>query len=988
MAVDIDSLQIEIEATSSDAASKIDQLAAALTNLKSAAKGGAGLTTTTKQLQALSNAAKLINGTNLNSQKIQQFASAMNSLANIQKASGLNSTINALKKLPEISSAIEGMDLGKFATQMQAVASAMAPLATQMQMVANGFAAFPARIQRLISSNSALVLSNSNVSSSFATVGRSIKQSAAKYAIYILVFRRIASAMSDWVKESNDYVENLNLFTVAMGDYAEEAKTYAEEVQAAMGIDPSEWMRNQGVFMQMASGFGVAADDAALMSKNLTQLGYDISSFYNIGIEEAMEKLQSGLAGEIEPLRRLGYAIDQASLEQVALNNGITDSVLSMSQAEKSQLRYIAIMEQSTNAMGDLSRTIQTPANAMRILNQQITQLSRALGNLLIPLLQQIIPWVQAFVEVLTDAVQALAVFFGFELPTIDYSGLDGVSAGASEAEDAIGGATDAAKAMKRELLGIDELTILEPSNAGGTGSGAGGAAGDLGLDLPEYEDFGVSFMDELAKQTDEYKKKIEDILKVVLAVGAAFAAWKIATGLASGILGVQKGVGLIKTALTALAGLAPVKAALSWLSGTFAALAIQFNAAGGGVSGFLAVLKLIATSAAPAIAIFAVIISTLKVLIERWDDIKAAVSAIFEELKISERFQELQEKLDVLAEKLGWVNGFWEGMKDVVGTLMDFIGGTVITLIGTRMIGVFNALIEVLGGLIDVVTGVVDVLSGLATFVVGVFTGDLEKAADGVDQIGIGIQEVFGGLWNAVVGGVTEFVNGVITSISELGGTLLNEKIPEILQGFKDWWGDIVDFFRKEIPDWWNTHISPWFTAAKWKELGNKALEGLFSGLSNIGNKIKTWGGNLIAGVKNFFGIHSPSRLFREEIGLNLGLGISKGIGDSERNILSEVTKAGNMMRSALTISDMPTNFSVEQATRNVQEITGSVAVRSDSSDSDNGSMDVVNAIYAMAQRIVTAIEENSGDIYVESDGTATQNRKNRMYGKTLQYI
>src|SRR5699024_1215040 len=133
-------------------------------------------------------------------------------------------------------------------------------------------------------------------------------------------------------------------------------------------------------------------------------------------------------------------------------------------------------------------------------------------------------------------------------------------------------------------------------------------------------------------------------------------------------------------------------------------------------------------------IAIFAVIISTLKVLIERWDDIKAAVSAIFEELKISERFQELQEKLDVLAEKLGWVNGFWEGMKDVVGTLMDFIGGTVITLIGTRMIGVFNALIEVLGGLIDVVTGVVDILSGLATFVVGVFTGDLEKAADGVD--------------------------------------------------------------------------------------------------------------------------------------------------------------------------------------------------------------------------------------------------------------
>lgn len=526
MAVDIDSLQIEIEATSSDAASKIEQLATALTNLKSAAKGGAGLTTTTKQLQALSNAAKLINGTNLNSQKIQQFASAMNSLSTIQKASGLNSTINALKKLPEIGTALDKADLGKFAQQMNQVASAMRPLATEMQKVANGFSAFPIRIQKIIQSNTGLAASNNKTAKSFGVLGTGISSAQAKFGVYLIAFRQIASVMSDWVKESNDYVENLNLFTVAMGDYAEEAQAYAEQVQEVMGIDASEWMRNQGVFMQMAAGFGVATDSAALMSKNLTQLGYDISSFYNIGIEEAMEKLQSGLAGEIEPLRRLGYAIDVASLEQVALNHGITESVNAMSQAEKSQLRYIAIMEQSTNAMGDLSRTIQTPANAMRILNQQITQLSRALGNLLIPLLQQIIPWVQAFVEVITEAIQALAVLFGFELPTIDYSGLDGVSVGASEAEDAIGGATDAAKKMKRELLGIDELTILEPNAAGGAGGagGVGGVGGDLGLDLPEYD-----FLNGLTDQTNELKETVKDLLyNYIIPVGTALAAWKI----------------------------------------------------------------------------------------------------------------------------------------------------------------------------------------------------------------------------------------------------------------------------------------------------------------------------------------------------------------------------------------------------------------------------------------------------------------------------
>ena len=557
MAVDIDSLQIEIEATSSDAASKIERLATALTNLKSSAKGGAGLTTTTKQLQALSNAAKLINGTNLDSKKIQQFVSAMNSLSGIQRASGLSSTISALKKLPEISKSPDGAHPGKFAKQMDQVASAMRPLATEMQRVANGFSAFPIRIQKIIQSNTGLAASNNKAAKSFGVLGTGISSAQAKFGIYLIAFRQLASVMSDWVRESNDYVENLNLFTVAMGEYAESAKAYAEEVQALTGIDSSEWMRNQGVFMQMAAGFGVASDSAARMSKNLTQLGYDISSFYNISIEEAMQKLQSGLAGEIEPLRRLGYAIDVASLEQVALNHGITESVNAMTQAEKSQLRYIAIMEQSSNAMGDLSRTIQTPANAIRILNQQIVQLRRALGNMLIPILQKVIPWVQAFVEVLTEAAQAIANFLGFELPTIDYSGLEGVSGGATDASDALDDAAEAAKKLQDYTLGIDELNIISPAQNAAAGGGAGVSGGDLGLDLPEYD-----FLGDLEKNVDNIKEAISGITDEVLAIGAGFAAWKIApkvlswfkdlkNGRFSKIDKLAAGIGLVVTGFT-----------------------------------------------------------------------------------------------------------------------------------------------------------------------------------------------------------------------------------------------------------------------------------------------------------------------------------------------------------------------------------------------------------------------------------------------------
>lgn len=992
MAVDIDSLQIEIEATSSDAAAKIDALATALTNLKAAAKGGAGLTTVSKQMQALASAAASLNNTGIG--KLRKIAPALNALSSVQKSSGLSSTVNALSKLSSVSESLKGNSIKEFASQMNQVASAMRPLATEMQKVSNGFSAFPIRIQKIIQSNTGLAASNNKAAKSFGVLGTGISSTTAKLGIYYLAFQRVANMASDWVKSANDYIENVNLFQVSMGEFYDEAFAYAELLNDRLGIDPSEWMRAQGVFMSMANGFGLARQQAYDLSEGLTELSYDLSSLYNEDVSESILRLQSALSGEIEPIRRLGISISQATLQEYALAHGIDESVISMTEQEKALLRSLVLMEGAgrIGAIGDFAKTLESPANALRVLRQQITQLGRTIGTALLPIIIQIIPWVQAFVEVLTDAIRALATFLGFTMPeweTSDWA--TGITDGASDAEDAIGGATSAAKEMKKALLGIDELTILEPSNAGGSGGVSGGSGWASNLEIPNIWD--KNAINEIQTKADEYKEKIKEILKVVLAVGAAFAAWKISTGLANGIIGIQAGVGAIQKAISALVGFGPVQSLLSWVSGALAAMTIQFNAAGGGISGFLSVAKLIASTMAPAVIVFTVIISTIKVLVERWNDIKEAIKSVLIDLGIEDRLNDLALNLDRLGEKIGWVNGFWNGLKDTIGSLMDLIGGTVITLVGSTLVGAFNGLIEVLNGLIGIVTGVIDTLSGLANFIIGVFTGDLQKAEAGINMIGNGIQEVFGGLWNSVVGGVTQFVNGVINAISELGGALLTKQIPQILQGFKEWWGDVVSYFTEALPKWWNETISPWFTVEKWKQLGNRALEGLFGGLSNIGNKIRTWGGNLIAGVKNFFGIHSPSRLFRDEIGLNLGLGISEGIGDSEKTILSEITRAGSMMQSALTISDMPNTFSVEQATRNIQEITGSVAVRNDSSDTDNGSMNVVNAIYAMAQQIIAAIEENGGDVYLDGDKvgkqvTAYQNRQNRMYGKTLQRI
>lgn len=1397
MAVDIDSLQIEIEATSGDAASKIDQLATALTNLKSAAKGGAGLTSVTKRLREIVSSAS---GASDAGRNISQMVSALKGLSQIKTPKGLSSLanqlnklkvsvsgangseiasamtalsngvrafsnignvkisssianqlnaiktavsgikwtdgdkiealanglrplsqlgkaqlttfVNQLSKLPSVIEELDKSDLDKFATQMERVAQAMAPLATEMQKVANGFSAFPSRIQKIIQSNTGLAASNNKTAKSFGVLGTGISSTHVKLGVYLIALRQAASVMSNWVKESNDYVENLNLFTVAMGDYAEEAKAYAEEVQAIMGIDSSEWMRNQGVFMQMASGFGVASDSAALMSKNLTQLGYDISSFYNISIEDAMQKLQSGMAGEIEPLRRLGYAIDVATLQQVALNHGITESVNSMSQAEKSQLRYIAIMEQSTNAMGDLSRTIQTPANAMRILNQQITQLSRALGNLLIPFLQTVIPWVQAFVEVLTDAINALARLVGFELPTIDYSGMDGVTSGATDVEDAITGATDAAKEMKRELLGIDELTILEPPSTGGTAGVTGGVSnGDLGLELPEYD-----FLGDLQKDVDGLKETIEGMADEIIAIGAGFAAWKIApkvlswfndlkNGRFNKIDKLAAGIGLVvtgftlewqggydigyngpnfenvlKTAIGSALGIAGSllifgTGPIGWTIGIVAALTVAIASISIGynrkqvddeIRERFGEIELTVEEAKQYAE--TIMSSPLSIQIDMYIEAKTTADEAVESfLESSENFSYLVWKVSVgfdvdEAELTGSIDSmisdaqnFLSAQKEVYtlainigfsdenikSEMANFVNAyfaessSEMERLGTELKQtMLNALSD---GIIDeqemktisdlqaevnqMVSAVADAeYKAKLTNTVYELDGDLSYesvksvseelnviAQEQIDALGeqhldalalIELKYQTDGNYEEYTAAIEDEMNTYFANKAQVSATAFKPLIEKFNSAFSDSLseaqpafdrpvqdlidstfkqfttdetgvlveGSISDFMRSVTTQWRTgfetMDVTPevkqalsetlaaleptaeqlekiaedsrtagvtvpeyvseglhdynmlraitgdldainyllgeklstdpnFLTALQTatdagKEINASVARGLLdnvqikqnadgtislindaigekvlqvtpeivntlkalgvdlstglingvngektniksnvestvkygtSGLSNsaynegynigkqIGNGIarginvtKTSVNKEASGLvnsallssKRTAGIHSPSTLFRDEIGLNIGLGISLGIQNSEKYILSELYDANEKMRNVFsgeTYNKIQPTFSTEQVERNVQEITGAVAIRT-SDDSEGKSMEVVNAIYAMTQRIVTAIEENGGDIYVESDGTATQNRRNRMYGKTLQYI
>lgn len=339
-------------------------------------------------------------------------------------------------------------------------------------------------------------------------------------------FRTVSNTLGSWFKESNDYVEALNLFNVAMGDCAEAAMDYAKTVEAVMGIDLKEWLTYQGAFFQMADGYGIASASSEKMSQNLTQLAYDLSSLWNTDVETAFQKLQSGMSGQIKGLKAWGINVSVAQLRQTALAHGIDLSTAKMTEAQKATLRYITIMEQTTNAQGDLARTIITPSNALRILNAQWTQAKRAMGQVVSVIAVKVIPWFQALVQIIKEAAQSLANALGYELPDIDYSGIS-VDAGSFEdASDSLGEAADNAKELKKSLLGIDELNVMTDNSSSAAAGMGGGYASDFGLDLSQYD---YDFLSNIKMpDLEPFKEKLNDIFRIAGLIGTAITGWKI----------------------------------------------------------------------------------------------------------------------------------------------------------------------------------------------------------------------------------------------------------------------------------------------------------------------------------------------------------------------------------------------------------------------------------------------------------------------------
>ena len=707
-----------------------------------------------------------------------------------------------------------------------------------------------------------------------------------KMKLGVNVIKRVASGLSTVINKSNDYVENLNLFTVSMGAYSEEALTYAETVSDAMGIDTSEWIRAQGVFMTMATGFGVASDRAAIMSKNLTQLGYDLSSFYNIDIETAMLKLKSGLAGELEPLRAIGYDLSQAKLEATAAELGITKAVSAMTQAEKAQLRYYAIMTQVTTSHGDMARTLDAPANQLRLLKSQFSMAAREIGNVFIPALNAILPYAIALTKVVRTLASSLASLLGYELPTVDYTGVASMSTIAEETGEALDDATSSAKKLKSYMMGFDELNVINP-NSDSESSGLG----EFEFELPEYDFMSGLIESEVNTLVSDIQGALDEIELIVSSAVLGLGAVLAFTG-----ANIPLGVMLMAAGAYSLA----TQLVLNWNSlesPMRTAVGIITGIVGGGLLALGAMVGLTGANAPLGIALMAAgAVSLVSAVALNWGSLSEPVSnaigiltgivggsllaiggimafsganiplgialmaggAISLGTSVALNWESLTGSVGSCVTTLATIVG---GAALVVGAILAFTGASVplgIGLMATGALAMGTAIALNTNLLSDEVKNTVAAISGVvsgALLVVGAilaFTGanlplGIALMAGGAVTLGAAILPNWNGLSESVKTTISVIMGLVSGALLVLGVLLLfsGAGIPlglGLILGAAAGigttvavnWNFLTDKVKEiweAIKDFWNKYIAPIFTVDWWLNLGKTCINGLITG-------------------------------------------------------------------------------------------------------------------------------------------------------------
>jgi len=282
------------------------------------------------------------------------------------------------------------------------------------------------------------------------------------------------------IKMAMEAVESENLFEVSMGNMAQAARDWSLETSKALGLNEFELRKNIGTIYNMVSSMGLGEQAAYDMSTGITQLANDMASFYNLPTEEAFTKLRAGITGETEPLKRLGILVDEATVKTFAYETGIAKLGEELTNEQKVEARWQAILAQTANATGDLARTLDSPTNQIRLLKTQIVETSTKLGMALLPSFQKLLNFIKPIVDGISSWVGENANLAAVLLGLVGSGGALLIFVGLlPKMISMFGSVKEGAVVFKTALVGLKAATIgLNTSLIALTASTLGLAAG------------------------------------------------------------------------------------------------------------------------------------------------------------------------------------------------------------------------------------------------------------------------------------------------------------------------------------------------------------------------------------------------------------------------------------------------------------------------------------------------------------------------------
>lgn len=352
------------------------------------------------------------------------------------------------------------------------------------------------------------LLNTSDFVSSFRRLGTSIRGLLGTLGFGLSIAGLVALGKQA-IDTASDIQEVQNVVDTAFGSMSYKMEQFAKTSVKQFGLSQLTAKEIGSTFMAMASNMVGSAETASDMAINLTKRAADMASFYNRSAEDTSTALHGVFTGETEVLKQYGIVQTEVNLQEYAAAHGINKKISAMTQAEKVQLRYNYVMEQTSLAAGDFERTSGNWANQVRILKEQFKELLGILGTGLITVLNPVVKFLNTVLSMLIAIAKQigaiLSKLFGISIPVADSGKFaDDMSAAAGGADDLAEGIEAAGKAAKGALAPFDKLNVLSQNE----GSGKGGAGAGGGFEMPDLE------MDETqVEEVDAMSSAIDNLL-------------------------------------------------------------------------------------------------------------------------------------------------------------------------------------------------------------------------------------------------------------------------------------------------------------------------------------------------------------------------------------------------------------------------------------------------------------------------------------------